>query len=43
MVEQGNEIGRKGAVRVFTEKKHDKMHVRISGKAVYVHDINVDF
>lgn len=43
MVEQGNEIGRKGVVRVFVEKKHDQTHVSISGKAVFVRDINVDF
>lgn len=43
MVEQGNEIGRNGIVRVFVEKQNAKTYVRISGKAVFVRDINVNF
>lgn len=42
-MKQGNKIGRKEVVRVFIEKKNDETHVRISGKVVFVGDINMDF
>ncbi|SHN59310.1 PhzF family phenazine biosynthesis protein [Desulfitobacterium chlororespirans] len=42
LIEQGNEIGRKGIVRVSVEKKDSLINVSISGKAVYVGDIVIE-
>jgi len=39
LIEQGNEIGRKGTVRVYAEKKNSLINVNISGKAVYMGEI----
>ncbi len=42
-IEQGNEIGRNGIVRVFAEKRNSLINVNISGKAVYVGDISIEY
>lgn len=42
-IEQGNEIGRKGIVRVFAEKRASSIDVSISGKAVYMGDILIEY
>ncbi len=43
LIEQGNEIGRKGIVRVFVARKNSFINVSISGKAVYVRDIPIEY
>lgn len=43
LIEQGNEIGRKGTVRVYAEKKDSFINVNISGKAVYMGDIFIEY
>lgn len=43
LVEQGNEIGRKGMVRVYGEKNHEAIHIHISGKAVFISDMRVTY
>ena len=43
LIEQGNEIGRKGKVRVYAEKKNSLINVNISGKAVYMGDIFIAY
>lgn len=43
LIEQGNEIGRQGIVRVFVEKKNSFINVSISGKAVYIRDILIEY
>lgn len=43
LIEQGNEIGRKGIVRVYAEKKNSLINVNISGKAVYMRDISIEY
>lgn len=43
LIEQGNEIGRKGMVRVYAEKKNSFINVNISGKAVYMRDISIEY
>ncbi|WP_019849972.1 PhzF family phenazine biosynthesis protein [Desulfitobacterium sp. PCE1] len=43
LIEQGNEIGRKGIVRVYVEKKNSLINVSISGKAVYMGDILIEY
>lgn len=42
-IEQGTEIGRKGIVRVYAQKKNSLINVSISGKAVYVGDISIEY
>lgn len=41
-VEQGYEIGRKGVVRVYVRKNNGKIDVSISGRAVYVDEIEIE-
>lgn len=43
LVEQGNEIGRQGIVRVSVVKKNPVINVSISGKAVYIRDIVIEY
>jgi len=43
LIEQGNEIGRKGIVRVYVEKENSLINVSISGKAVYMGDILIEY
>ena len=43
LIEQGNEIGRKGIVRVYAEKKNSLINVNISGKVVYMGDISIEY
>lgn len=43
LIEQGNEIGKKGIVRVYSRKENDLIKVHISGKAVYIEDITVEY
>ena len=43
LVEQGNEINRKGIVRVNAAKKGSLINVMISGKAVYIRDISIEY
>ena len=43
LIEQGNEIGRKGTVRVYAEKKNSVINVNICGKAVYMGDIFIAY
>lgn len=43
LIEQGNEIGRKGLVRVYATKENTLTNVSISGKAVYIRDISVEY
>lgn len=43
LVEQGNEMGRKGIVRVYVEKRNSIINVSISGKAVYMRDIFIEY
>lgn len=43
LIEQGNEIGRKGIVRVYAAKRNSLINVSISGKAVYMRDILIEY
>jgi PhzF family phenazine biosynthesis protein len=43
LIEQGNEIGRKGIVRVYAAKRNSLIDVSISGKAVYMQDILIEY
>lgn len=43
LIEQGNEIGRKGIVRVYVVKRNSLINVNISGKAVYMRDISIEY
>lgn len=42
-IEQGNEIGRKGIVKVYAEKRNSLINVTISGKAVYIGEMSIDY
>jgi PhzF family phenazine biosynthesis protein len=41
MVEQGYEIGKKGLVRVDATRSEDRLHVSISGKAVFIQELEI--
>jgi PhzF family phenazine biosynthesis protein len=43
LIEQGNEIGRKGIVKVYAEKRNSLINVNVSGKAVYMRDIPIEY
>lgn len=43
LIEQGNEIGKNGIVRVHAARKDSLINVNISGKAVYMRDIPIEF
>jgi PhzF family phenazine biosynthesis protein len=42
LIEQGNEIGRMGIIRVCVEKQNTSINVNIAGKAVYMQDIFIE-
>lgn len=42
LIEQGNEIGKDGRVRVTATKTHDNYDIEITGNAVYVNEFDVE-
>lgn len=42
-VEQGQEMGRDGRVRVKVNRQSDDMHVYVTGTAVYVNELEVQY
>jgi PhzF family phenazine biosynthesis protein len=42
LIEQGNEIGKDGRVRVTATKNHDTYDIEITGNAVYVNEFEVE-
>ena len=41
IVEQGYEIGKKGIVRVSSERRDEQIHINIAGKAVFIRELEI--